>query len=141
MDVPNKTSSYAGFWKRFAAFIIDWFINLAIGFVIWFLVVFIYGSGIIGVVFGVILGYLAYWIYYAAMESSPKQATVGKMALGIIVTDLSGYRIPFGQASGRFFGKIISGLILGIGYFMVAFTSKKQGLHDIMAGCLVVNKN
>jgi uncharacterized RDD family membrane protein YckC len=62
------------------------------------------------------------------------------MALGIKVTDLSGERIGFGKATGRYFGKIISGLILLIGYIMVAFTEKKQGLHDMMAGCLVVSK-
>jgi hypothetical protein len=75
------------------------------------------------------------------MESSTKQGTLGKMALGIKVTDLNGNRIDFSKASGRYFGKIISSIILCIGYIMVAFTQKKQGLHDIMAGCLVVNSN
>jgi uncharacterized RDD family membrane protein YckC len=56
------------------------------------------------------------------------------------VTDLNGDRISFGKASGRFFGKIISRLILGIGFFMIGFTEKKQGLHDMIAGCLVVKK-
>ncbi len=74
------------------------------------------------------------------MESSPTQATLGKMALGIKVTDLAGKRVGFGKATGRYFGKIISALILLIGFIMVAFTEKKQGLHDKMAGCLVVNK-
>ena len=80
------------------------------------------------------------WIYFAAFESSPKQATPGKMALGIKVTDLNGRRIGFGKATGRYFGKILSFIILGIGFIMIAFTEKKQGLHDKMAGCLVVNK-
>jgi uncharacterized RDD family membrane protein YckC len=74
------------------------------------------------------------------MESSSKQATLGKMALGIIVTDLEGQRISFGKATGRHFSKIVSGIILYIGFIMVAFTEKKQGLHDMMAGCLVVVK-
>ncbi|MER3416968.1 MAG: hypothetical protein C4297_12250 [Gemmataceae bacterium] len=74
------------------------------------------------------------------MESSRTQATLGKMALGITVTDLEGNRIGFGKATGRFFGKIISALIFYIGFVMAAFTEKKQGLHDMMAGCLVVNK-
>ncbi|MCH7883598.1 RDD family protein [Patescibacteria group bacterium] len=144
-DAQNNTLSYTGFWKRFAAFIIDWFITLVGGFIIGFIFGFVYGFST-GTAEGVeffsgVLGFLASWIYYAAMESSQKQATIGKMALGIKVTDLNGDRISFGKASGRFFGKIISGLILGIGFLMIAFTSKKQGLHDIMAGCLVVNKN
>jgi len=53
---------------------------------------------------------------------------------------MDGNRIGFGRATGRHFAKIISGIILLIGYLMVAFTQKKQGLHDMMAGCLVVNK-
>lgn len=72
------------------------------------------------------------------MESSAKQATLGKMALGIVVTDLEGARIGFGRATGRYFAKILSGLILGIGFLMAAFTERKQGLHDIIAGTLVV---
>jgi uncharacterized RDD family membrane protein YckC len=72
------------------------------------------------------------------MESSPKQGTLGKMALGIVVTDMDSRRISFGRATGRYFAKILSGLILGIGFLMVAFTEKKQGLHDILAGTLVV---
>jgi uncharacterized RDD family membrane protein YckC len=79
------------------------------------------------------------WLYFALMESSAKQATLGKMALGIKVTDMMGNRISFGRATGRYFGKIISGLILYIGFIMAGFTEKKQALHDIMASCLVVN--
>ncbi len=89
---------------------------------------------------GFVLGSIIAWLYYAILESSSTQATVGKMALGIKVTDLSGNQIAFGKATGRYFGKYLSGLILGIGYLMVAFTEKKQGLHDLLAGCLVVNK-
>ena len=80
------------------------------------------------------------WLYYAFMESSKYQATLGKMVLGIIVTDADGKRISFGRAVGRNLAKIVSQIILLIGYFMVAFTKKKQGLHDIMANCLVVVK-
>ena len=72
------------------------------------------------------------------MESSAKQATVGKMALGIIVTDLDGRRIGFGRATGRYFAKILSALTLGIGFLMAGFTERKQALHDMVASCLVV---
>ena len=74
------------------------------------------------------------------MESSPKQATVGKLACGLVVTDLSGQRLTFGKASGRYFAMIPSALILGIGFLMCLWTERKQCLHDIMAGCLVVTK-
>ena len=75
------------------------------------------------------------------MESSAKQATLGKLALAIKVTDLNGNRISFGRASGRYFAKIISGLIFCIGYIIAGFTEKKQALHDMIANCLVVNVN
>jgi len=78
------------------------------------------------------------WLYYAIMESSKPQATIGKMALGTKVTTLGGERIGFGRASGRYFGKIVSGLTLGIGYLMAAFTERRQALHDKMANTLVV---
>jgi uncharacterized RDD family membrane protein YckC len=75
------------------------------------------------------------------MESSPYQGTLGKMALGLIVTDLQGRPLSFARASGRFFGKIITGMIpFGIGYIMAGFTEKKQALHDMIAGCLVLRK-
>ena len=85
------------------------------------------------------LGYLISWMYFALMESSAKQATIGKSLLGLVVTDLNGDRISFWRATGRHFGKWISALILLIGYFMAFFTEKRQALHDMMAGCLVLH--
>ena len=82
--------------------------------------------------------YLAVFLYFPVMESSAWQATVGKRAVGIIVTDLDGRRIGFVKALGRTLGKILSGLIIYIGYIMIAFTDRKQGLHDILAGTLVI---
>ena len=81
---------------------------------------------------------VAGWLYFALMESSAKGATLGKIALGLRVVDLNGNRIGFGRATGRYFGKLISGAILFLGYIMAAFTQQKQALHDIIAGCLVV---
>ena len=77
-------------------------------------------------------------LYFAFFESSAMQATPGKKAMGIVVIDLDGKRISFWRAFIRNCGKIISGLILYIGYIMAGFTKKKQALHDMMAGCLVV---
>jgi len=155
--------NYAGFWKRFAAYLID---SVIIGIVMG-IVMMIFGIGLFGslatvdpmememdedaanaMAAGVIGGMVTFfilisaaqWLYFALMESSAKQATLGKMALSIIVTDLNGNRLSFGRATGRYFGKIISGAILMIGYIMAGFTEKKQALHDIIAGCLVVNK-
>ena len=80
------------------------------------------------------------WLYYALMESSSKQATVGKLACGLFVTDMHGQRIGFGRASGRYFGMFVSAIILCIGFLMCAWTKKKQCLHDMMANCLVLRK-
>jgi uncharacterized RDD family membrane protein YckC len=80
------------------------------------------------------------WLYYALMESSSNQGTLGKMALGLTVTDQAGQRISFGRATGRFFAKILSAMILLIGFFMIGWTARKQGLHDMIAGTLVVKR-
>jgi uncharacterized RDD family membrane protein YckC len=137
---------YAGFWRRLGAAIIDGLIVGAVTLVIY--LVLIVGGISTGGIAGFFIGYfIAYalaiilgWLYYALMESSAKQATLGKMALGIIVTDAQGQGVSFARATGRHFGKILSGIILYIGYIMIAFTAKKQGLHDILADCLVVVK-
>jgi uncharacterized RDD family membrane protein YckC len=105
-------------------------------------------EGAIGLVIALIAAYLTAillvvvleWLYFALMESSNKQATLGKLALGIIVTDMDGKRLTFGRATGRYFGKILSSLILNIGFLMAAFTEKKQALHDMIASCVVVMK-
>ena len=137
---------YAGFWLRFVAAIVDGLILAVIGFVIGVIGgVLMRASGATGqdaeTIFGSILQLISIvinWLYFALQESGPRQATLGKRLLGIQVTDLYGQRISFGRATGRYFGKIISAIILLIGYIMAAFTEKKQALHDIMAGCLVV---
>ncbi len=87
------------------------------------------------------LGYLLAWLYHAIMESSSKQGTVGKVILGLRVTDLAGQPIGFGRATARHFGKIISTLLLLGGFIIAFFTQKKQCLHDMMAGCLVLDAN
>ena len=78
------------------------------------------------------------WLYFASMESSSWQGTLGKRALGIGVSDLHGKRVSFGRASVRFIGKLLSGATFLVGYVMAAFTEKRQALHDIIADCIVV---
>lgn len=80
------------------------------------------------------------WTYFALMECSPRRATFGKGTFGLFVTDLDGNRISFARATGRYFGKILSGIILLVGYLMAAFTLRKQALHDILAGTLVMRR-
>jgi len=129
---------YSGFWRRFVAYVID---NILLSVVFWLLVLVLGGIAGDGGVFGAYtLAAIGWLLYYAAMESSSNQATVGKMALGIKVTDLEGNRISFGRAVGRNLAKIISVLIFYIGFIMAAFTAKKQALQDMIAGTLVVKK-
>lgn len=85
------------------------------------------------------IGYFVAWLLHGPlMESSRRRATLGKEALGIVVTDVDGNRVSFASALGRNTAKIVSTIIYYAGFIMIAFTSKKQGLHDMMAGCLVV---
>jgi uncharacterized RDD family membrane protein YckC len=80
-------------------------------------------------------------LYFAVLESSAHQATLGKLAVGLIVTDAQGQRISFGRAVGRKFSKVLSQMTFGIGYILAGFTDRKQALHDLVAGTLVVKKN
>jgi uncharacterized RDD family membrane protein YckC len=142
---------YAGFWIRFVAAFID---GIIVG----------VANAIISAIFGIsrvmpsanadplanlsiimasagkglIVGAVISFLYAAFLESSEKQATLGKMIVGIKVTDSNLQRISFGQAAARHFSKYISGLILCIGYIMAGFTDKKRALHDMIAGTLVV---
>jgi uncharacterized RDD family membrane protein YckC len=152
---------YAGFWLRLVAYIIDSIIMVLGLFVIIGLIAAVAGAGffrnlgdqingapdVFGPIFAlVILGCMfvfiaGTWLYYAWFESSEHQGTPGKMALGLIVTDMEGRRVTFARASGRFFAKMITGLIpLFIGYIMAGFTEKKQALHDMIASCLVLRR-
>jgi uncharacterized RDD family membrane protein YckC len=78
------------------------------------------------------------WLYEALLTSSSKQATIGKMALGLKVTDLQGQRLTFARATGRYFAKILSSITLLIGYIIAGFTARKQALHDFVAGTYVI---
>ena len=149
-----KPVVYAGVWRRFVAMIIDSLVFLPL------ILIAVLTSGLFGIAMqpkvdleglaGAVLGvgvvvmmcllFVGSWLYHTAMESSRHQATLGKKALGIIVTDMNGNRISFARANARFFGKWVSGMIMNIGYLMAAFTEKKQALHDILASCLVVMK-
>jgi len=147
---PPPRVDYAGFWRRFVAFIID---MIAIG-IVTSLIRWITGGSTVHnspmimnsfsnfgaqiFSFSNFASIAIGWLYYALMESSTRQATLGKMALGLFVTDLNGKRLSFARASGRHFGKIVSAMTLTIGYLMAGFTARKQALHDMIAGCLVL---
>ena len=134
----NTAHPYAGFWRRAFAYLIDYFVVV----VAWRLMA---GALLSGYTAGksplyLLLLLVVACLYYASMESSAWQATLGKRALRIKVTDLNGERIGFGRALGRLFAHLLSSLILGIGFVMAVFTSRRQTLHDMIAGTLVVKR-
>ena len=153
---------YAGFWLRFLAFLVDNAV-MGIGFVLILIpLIFLTGLGgfiseihpdedmndvgifmLIGLLFlAATVSLLLTWLYHALMESSEWQATRGKRVLGLVVTDMAGRRVSFGRATGRHFAKIITNMVPAfIGYIMAGFTERKQALHDMIAGCLVLRRN
>jgi uncharacterized RDD family membrane protein YckC len=123
----DGSREYGGFGRRVGAYFVDY---LVVG-VPTFLIVRTFG------IWG-LLALLVTWLYDPIMESSRSQATLGKIVFGLIVTDTSFRRISFGRAVGRYFSKILSALTLYVGYLMVAFTPQKRGLHDYVAGTVVL---
>jgi len=137
---------YAGFWERFAAAIIDGFLLSVATYALVFLFMAITSSAASseGSQAALSVGYLLFsiiltWLYFAILESSEKSATFGKRWLGMRVLREDSYeRINFGRATARYFGKILSTILLYIGYLIQPFTKKRQALHDMMAGAVVV---
>lgn len=142
-----KGRIHAGFWLRCGAWAIDELI-LVVPYVVitTFLGLFVglsqrmQGTEYVGWRPEYLVGFVACMFYKPIMESSSKQASLGKMVLGIIVTDTEGDRISFGKAIGRNLAKLISSICLGAGFIMAGFSEQKQALHDMMANCLVVRK-
>ena len=140
---------YARFWARGMAWFIDSLVLSIIGAAIQLIsspLMSVLGGSLAGtssaatLAFVVPLGILTlgHWLYFAVQESSAAQATLGKRAVGLKVTDLAGRRISFWLATARYFAKFISALVLFLGYVMAAFTAHHQALHDMMVGTLVV---
>lgn len=156
-------TQYAGFWLRLVAVIID---GIILGIVQWLIILPILGVMGIGMASGIqnmepgdeaqalsmMAGMMAVMgvaqlffivlqtLYHAIMEASKLQGSVGKLVVGIKVTNTEGVKLDFGKAFVRNICKVISTMILLIGYLMAAFTEKKQALHDMIAGTLVVKK-
>ena len=148
---------YAGFWKRVAAYLIDAFVIGIATQVVQLVVMGVFfgisasslgnpetmfasGTGILFVAALYLVPLAMNAAYYAAFHASSKQATLGKMAVGIKVVRTDGTRISLARGVGRFFATILSSLIIGIGFLMAAFTERKQALHDMVCDTLVVDK-
>jgi uncharacterized RDD family membrane protein YckC len=132
--------AYGGFWIRVLAYIIDGILlTIVYGIVARLLGIDIFESDWRHYdPMGNLLSLVISWLYFALLESSERGATVGKMAMGLRVVTSDGQRLSFMNATGRYFAKILSAIILFIGFIMVAFTDKKRGLHDMIAGTLVI---
>jgi uncharacterized RDD family membrane protein YckC len=153
MDTPQAPTQtppiYAGFWLRFAAAVID-----SLSMFIPFCAVTLFGMVFVKLLsaargydpaVGIIIVWLAAaigltWLYFALLESSPWQATIGKKALGLYVTDIDGNRLTLSRATARTFAKFLSTITASVGYILCAFTKKKQALHDIVTNCLVLRR-
>lgn len=137
---------YAGFWKRVAAYLIDYVILFAVSMVVSLVTtVGTLASGsssaeIAGQIIGGLIGFVIGLAYYGWFHASTGGATPGKMAIGIKVVRSTGERISLARSIGRYFATILSGLILAIGYIMAAFTERKQALHDMLCDTVVVDK-
>ncbi len=159
----SMNTNYAGFWLRFVAYIIDGLILGCVQFILIMPVLAVFGVGIVSrakelesgdeaaamsfvatFMAFFVLYQIVFWIlqilYHSFMESSKFQGSVGKLALGIKVTDMDGNKVEFGKAIVRNLSKILSHYIAFIGYIMAAFTDKKQALHDMIASALVIRK-
>ena len=150
-------SIYGGFWIRLLAHLIDHVILGAIAAPLFFITVLpsiiriarqadqdqepspemiiaIISSAFVFIA----LAFVGQWLYEALLTSSSWQATIGKKVLRLKVVDEAGNRIGFGRATGRFFAKILSSMFFCIGFIMIAFTERKTGLHDMLAGTRVM---
>lgn len=127
--LPAGPAIHAGFWRRSAAYLIDALIIAIPALLV-----------LVVPLLGLVVYIVGYWLYFALQESSAAQATLGKRAMGLIVTDGKGQRLGFGQATGRFFAAAISQITLYIGYMLAGWTQRKQALHDLIADTCVVFK-
>lgn len=152
VELPTATPEvrFAGFWRRFGAWLIDMAIVTAA--VVPFSIALIwtmealhndlrmkigharYLAGL-GAVFSWVL---ADWLYNAQLQSGERQATIGKRCFSIRVTASRGRRISFAQASARHFAKFLSAFIAFLGFVMAAWTRKHQALHDVVADTVVI---
>lgn len=166
-DLSQQDHVNSGFWIRSVAGAIDWILILIAALILHYLagpVIDFLTNFIVGFFFGfvpalavghrepmsllamqmtaflarILYGVLVAWVYFAVLESSKHQATLGKRLFKLRVADENGAPISFGRATGRFYAKTLSTMILCIGFLMAGWTKRKQGLHDLMVGTQVI---
>ncbi len=154
INVPGPPTPYAGFGARCVAYIIDYFLLSAFTIPVVIIMFLMIGAGVaisgdaedgtavvIMFFFAILLLVVLQWLFYALFESSRFRGTPGKIVMQIKVATLDDQPIGFGRATVRHFSKLFSALPLFLGFVMAAVTKRKQALHDMMSGCLVLNTN
>jgi uncharacterized RDD family membrane protein YckC len=155
--VAAPASPYGGFWIRLVAHLLDHIILGAVAAPLFFIMAMptilrvaheaernqepspeMIVSILSSVFLYVVVAFAGQWLYEAWLTSSSWQGTIGKRVLRLKVVDEAGNRISFGRATGRFFAKILSSMFFCIGFLMIAFTERKCGLHDMLAGTVVL---
>lgn len=130
----------AGFWRRVLAYLIDGVLLFGIQFLLTALVMLAGPVDPVSLANVALVSWAIGWAYFTILESSPARGTLGKMALNLYVGDAHGDPITYKRALLRNFMKTFSWLLLGFGFVLAAFTPRKQGLHDVLAGTLVLRK-
>ena len=137
---------YAGFWIRVVAYLLDTLILYVTSVLIMFLP-FMEGmsqtdpSGMSGwtILLSVLLNSSIAIAYFTGFTGR-FAATPGKMALGLRVVRPDGGRVTYLRALGRYFGLLLSSVILYAGFIMAAFDDEKRTLHDRICDTRVVRK-
>jgi uncharacterized RDD family membrane protein YckC len=148
-NIEPDNIHYAGFWIRLVAGIIDGVILSFVGGIIQNISLYfwaihpvagapIHQAAVTMTIWVTVFQVLVCALYESLLLSSSWMATLGMKAVGIKILDYSYERISFGRAVGRYFAQWLSGILLGIGFLMIAFTPRKQGLHDKIAKTLVI---
>jgi len=138
----SEHTVYAGFWWRVLAAILDWIVLTVIDGIVAFaagMEAMMHDSFSMRSTIGIYTAAIGL-LYFPLMESSRLRATLGKLACGLVVVDEDGRQLGFSRALGRNAGKAVSAAILMVGFMMAGWTHRKQALHDMMAGCLVLKK-
>ena len=139
--LPGSRIAYAGFWMRLAAAVLDAAILGIVGLAIALAVLAwaARGAGVDTRALTAAIALVVGWLYFSLMESSPGGATFGKRAFRLqVLTAERMQRVSFLRATGRWAGRGVSSIVLAIGYLMQPFTARKQALHDLLAGTVVV---
>lgn len=126
MIYRNPNPVYVGFWRRLLACFID---GIILSVADWILPLPDFTQRLLDL------------LYFVILPATAWQGTIGKLAVGAKIVDGNGDRISILRSVGRYFAQFLSGLLLFIGFIMIAFSAEKRGLHDWICDTFVVNRD